>query len=135
MLLCGFLVRKSIRVALLSIILFFLSFVQLRATIGDAMCQFYIAEEKDPAMTVSFYNIISPPSPLIPPSIYFMNFLLLQLLSTRARTLSVLKNLQQVCEVGLSREPLYWLVYNALLLTYTLSRIMMKYDYVVISVV
>ena len=59
---------------------------------------------------------------------------LLQLLSTRAKTLSVLEKLQQVSQVALSREPLYWLVYNALLLTYTLSRTMMKYVSMLINV-
>lgn len=33
--------------------------MQLRATIGDVMCQFYIAEEKDPAMMVSFSKPLS----------------------------------------------------------------------------
>ena len=111
---------------------FALFYIQLRATIGDVMCQFYIAEEKDPAMMVSFQ-----PLPLQSPSFYttimiiihVLFFSNLQLLSTRAKTLSVLRKLQQVSQVGLSMEPLYWLVYNALLLTYTLSRTMIKYDF------
>ena len=121
--------------------------MQLRATIGDVMCQFYIAEEKDPAMMVSFSNLslslLSNPftfllSTRISPVflvLFLLFFFLLQLLSTRAKTLSILQKLQQVCEVGLSREPLYWLVYNALLLIYTLSRTMIRYDILISSVV
>ena len=121
--------------------------MQLRATIGDVMCQFYIAEEKDPAMMVSFSKPLSLSSPTPSPSffqqeyhlyslfLFLLFFFLLQLLSTRAKTLSILQKLQQVCEVGLSREPLYWLVYNALLLIYTLSRTMIRYDILMSSVV
>ena len=77
----------------------------------------------------------NPSSLLIPKAYVFSLFLsLLQLLSTRAKTLSVLEKLQQVSQVALSREPLYWLVYNALLLTYTLSRTMMKYVSMLINV-
>ena len=121
--------------------------MQLRATIGDVMCQFYIAEEKDPAMMVSFSKplSLSPLQPLHLPSFnknityipcsFLLYFSFLQLLSTRAKTLSILQKLQQVCEVGLSREPLYWLVYNALLLIYSLSRTMIRYDILISSVV
>ena len=50
-------------------------------------------------------------------------------MSTRKTTLSVLKKLQQVSQVALSREPLYWLVYNALVLIYSLSRSLMSHGF------
>ena len=43
----------------------FYMYIQLRATTGDVMCQFYIAEEKDPAMMVSFILCSHLPSTTI----------------------------------------------------------------------